>query len=124
MALEGRLILAKHVYESSQDCRGAVDAIIIGLTEKVSNIAVVLGGLPGELINDSTDQHCFAFTGLALDPQEPATLSIPPSHKDIMFEHPAVRILKEAALLFFNSLFIKLGIRSLDIGTGDVDSRC
>lgn len=50
-------------------CRGAVDAWITRLTEKVGQQRILVGQLFLQLVDDTTKQHGFAFARIALDPQ-------------------------------------------------------
>src|SRR6478752_1441342 len=95
------------VDEAAQHARGAAQLSLCSLTEEIRQS---FRRLFLQIIYDAAEEHCLAFAGVALDPEQPALRVVTKSLKEIVLENPAVGALEQAALCLLDALLVGAGV--------------
>lgn len=85
------LLVNQHKYQAAKDRSSVVNSCIGTLAEKEGDGSGIQSRL-GQLINDTTQKHCFALPGIPFDPEQPTMVPIAPLFEIGMFENPVVHV--------------------------------
>jgi hypothetical protein len=111
----------KHVDQASQDCSSIIGSPIGSLAEKVGQDWHPATGLL-EFFDHPTQEHGFAFAGVALDPENRVVLGTAPLLKLGTLQSLAVCILEQTTFGLLNALLIVARITKADVAYTDVPS--
>jgi hypothetical protein len=86
------LLVDEQIDQTAQHSRSIIDPLVGALAEEVRKTAR-FGHQLLQLVYNTAEQHCLAFTGVAFDSEKPTLVGVAPLSEVGVFDDPHIRVL-------------------------------